>query len=433
MTRSTSTATQSRMLSRSEFYSMRAAHPDDAVALCSLARLIGSFGHLTDNIDKNSASIEMSRLVLDGRAQLDQSDLVFLTEHHQNQVVQACGTCKLGRMIAACWHRDLGRARTYTHTNRDLNSSPSELEYETFPKKAIEFGGNRVSPTYRNRRLGYYQTLSRLMFLKANHAWVNQVAGEIEWLCSSLRTVTIYEILKRLSKPDRTIDMTFGSEEFPPNGSMLRAFVEFAQNMSTADAWAEYLESRRALLDVYPFYEQVVRTLLGGIDYAEADQLRYANVNEDGQSPFLQRMLGGDAKQRRIFIYNHMMSFENRMFLGEVHPETVGAEMALKKARFIYNGRHDIMDAGAIYERRVAGQIDRCVVTQRASIKRLPRIVQESPLTVVLFPVGCSAGDFWTVLCAADSNGDDTLRVDENVHDFVSARGTELVEYAIVG
>ncbi len=95
----------------------------------------------------------------------------------------------------------------------------------------------------------------------------------------------------------------------------------------------------------YPFYESVVRPLLGGIDYDHADELRY----ED--SDLVTQLLGSTwDRQPPVQFPVHVLPEEVRDHLGEVRTITRRAQYSLEKYGFRRAPTLDLLDGGQYFE-----------------------------------------------------------------------------------
>lgn len=421
------------MIQSDTYYYFRTARQGDEHRLSLLAQQIGSFGHLTSDTTKNRSQVEDSEKIAAGRMRLDQADIIFITEKRTKNSNPMAGTCKLGRMAAACWSKVEGEQRRHHSSSKDMQdvvSDCTELQFEAWPLNAIEFGGNRVSPELRKQGVGAFQTAARLLFLKKNANSVRDMAGNISCLCSSLRTCTLYDYVH--SSEFKRMCLSTADEK---TWSSLAETV--GMSLSGEDSWLDAIRSvDKDKIDYYPFYEQVVRPLLGSISYDDADRYRYSNLDENGQSPFLQRMLGGTGKVRNIHLYIEMLRAEVRVLLGKVHSETVNAEKALLNAKFVHNGRFDILDAGPIYQRDVQDLV-RCISTRTYCIRPLSHTestkgVQDRSIVLdkaFFCPSKTSIKEFGAIYCLAHRDHDaGEILVDPSIYGCESLRGVAEVD-----
>ncbi len=98
----------------------------------------------------------------------------------------------------------------------------------------------------------------------------------------------------------------------------------------------------------YPFYEQVVKHLFGGLDYDTVDAYRYARSN--ARSPILDEFLDrrGDQPQARIMC--HLLPEELREQIGLVRDQTVGCRKNLERFGFNRVDKYDALDGGPYFE-----------------------------------------------------------------------------------
>lgn len=101
----------------------------------------------------------------------------------------------------------------------------------------------------------------------------------------------------------------------------------------------------------YPFYERFVRTLLNGIDYDAADELRYKD------QPILVEVLGelrsegrSAAMEAPVIVPMHALPEEVLSVFGTVRAETTPAMRALERYNFRPTTRHDFLDGGPYFE-----------------------------------------------------------------------------------
>jgi len=173
---------------------------------------------------------------------------------------------------------------------------PSEyLTFERLPEteSSFEFSSNCVLKPYRNDRIlrvGKFQTTSRILFLLMHHQHIADDIGDISFLFGNLLT------------------------QQKKDGGFL-------------------------------FYEKVVRPLLGGIPYKEADDRRYADAN------FLENLLlrrGNRHEGPQLPL--HLVDIAIGEKLGVVREETRGAEQALADFGFRQVDKFDALDGGRYME-----------------------------------------------------------------------------------
>jgi arginine/ornithine N-succinyltransferase beta subunit len=108
-------------------------------------------------------------------------------------------------------------------------------------------------------------------------------------------------------------------------------------NLLTADAGGKY-----------PFYEQAVKRLFGGLDYDTVDAYRYARCN--ARSPILDEFLDARGDQPRARILYHLLPEEIRQDLGKVRDKSVGCQKNLERFGFCRTDKHDVLDGGPYFE-----------------------------------------------------------------------------------
>lgn len=164
------------------------------------------------------------------------------------------------------------------------------LQFDNTDSKGLELAGNVVSPEFRRQGVGTFHTQARLLF------------------------VQMYEL---------------------PEIETL-----FADLLTTSDN------------DGYPFYEHVVKPMLGNLSYDEADDLRYSDreavADLLGSVRGSLKGVGGAAE-----IPLHVLPSEIVKRFGVVREETIGAKRILERYGFRRSEKFDLLDGGQFYSLRV--------------------------------------------------------------------------------
>jgi arginine/ornithine N-succinyltransferase beta subunit len=184
-------------------------------------------------------------------------------------------------------------------------------------------------------------------------------------------------------------------------------------NVLTADAGGKY-----------PFYEQVVRPLFGGLDYDTVDRFRYAR--SDARSPILDEFLDERGGQPRARIPCHLLPDGARRGLGQVRGESVGCRKNLERLGFSRADKYDVLDGGQYFETTLA-RLARTMQRQEYAVRRVHggAFAPTSP-RLTLAPAGRSMRAFCCGRAACLPRGDELL-VEQEVCEALRLRRDERV------
>ncbi|HZY84558.1 MAG TPA: arginine N-succinyltransferase, partial [Gemmataceae bacterium] len=167
-------------------------------------------------------------------------------------------------------------------------------------------------------------------------------------------------------------------------------------NVLTADAGGKY-----------PFYEQAVRPLFGGLDYDTVDAFRYARCN--ARSPVLDEFLDERGEQPRARLPCHLLPDAVRRGLGQVRGESVGCQKNLERLGFSRADKYDVLDGGQYFETTLA-RLGRAVGRQEHTVRcvRDGELAPASP-GLTLAPANRSMPSFCCARAACLPRGDELL------------------------
>jgi arginine/ornithine N-succinyltransferase beta subunit len=165
-------------------------------------------------------------------------------------------------------------------------------------------------------------------------------------------------------------------------------------NLLTPDAGGEY-----------PFYEQVVRRLLGGLDYDTVDAYRYARCN--ARSPILDEFLDERGDQPRARILYHLLPEDLRHNLGRVRDQTVGCQKNLERFGFGRVDKFDVLDGGPYYENTLA-RLERAAERREYLVRRVRagELRHDAP-RLTFAPAGRPMADFRCARARGRIEGDE--------------------------
>jgi arginine/ornithine N-succinyltransferase beta subunit len=157
---------------------------------------------------------------------------------------------------------------------------------------SLELAGLSVLPRHRGKKVARFLTQSWALFVLLYQEELRRRIGKIAYLCA---------------------------------------------NVLTADADGKY-----------PFYEQVVRPLFGGLEYDTVDAYRYARCN--ARSPILDEFLDARGDQPRASIPCYLLSESLRHDLGKVRDQSIGCQKNLERLGFSRTDKFDVLDGGQYFE-----------------------------------------------------------------------------------
>lgn len=278
---------------RFEFLLCRPAKLDDAEGLVKVAKA-AELPSQPPTLEGIKGIIELSTLTLDGRLKWRQGGLylaAFLNKKEAGDgVVECIGAGQIFLNFGGAWHeKDISR-RSVAADQR-VNQRFLVYQKHKTDEVIIELAGNSVLAEMRDRRIGRFITESRVLFLK--------IYGE--------------QIIDNLN-----IDS-----------------LNHAQVVSN-------LLTKNDVNGQYPFYENVVRPLVGGKEYSYVDEKRYDHI------PLLDDFLGSDDPEQEdgVSIPRHLLPKTIDDDIGLVREQTIGAEVALKRFGFHKDSKYDALDGG---------------------------------------------------------------------------------------
>src|SRR6185437_13345836 len=170
----------------------------------------------------------------------------------------------------------------------------------------------------------------------------------------------------------------------------------------------------------YPFYEQVVRPLFGGLDYDTVDAYRNA------RSAILDEFLDERGDQPRARILCHLLPDQLRQNLGKVRDESAGCRKNLERLGFCRTDKFDVLDGGQYFENTIA-QLDHTIkrreyVARCAHTWELPA---DAPRLTVA-PAGRSMSDFCSAQARCRIQGNQ-LFLEEEVYDALQMEHNQRV------
>lgn len=172
------------------------------------------------------------------------------------------------------------------------------------------------------------------------------------------------------------------------------SIVSLYANVLTADVAGQY-----------PFYEQVVRPLFGGLDYDTVDAYRYARCG--ARSPILDEFLDARGEQPRARILCQLLPEALRQGLGQVRDQSVGCRKNLERLGFARTDKYDVLDGGQYFE-TTPDRLDRTLARQEYTVRcvRDSELFSEAPVLTVA-PAGRPMPSFCCARVAAWVRGDE--------------------------
>jgi arginine/ornithine N-succinyltransferase beta subunit len=174
----------------------------------------------------------------------------------------------------------------------------------------------------------------------------------------------------------------------------------------------------------YPFYEQVVRPLFGGMDYDAVDGYRYARSG--ARSPILDEFLDERGEQPRARILCHLLPEGLRQDLGKVRDQSIGCRKNLEALGFARTDKYDVLDGGPYFETTI-GRLQRTLGPREYRV----RPVREGEIPAELPPMTIAPADRpMPSFCCARAAGrirGDALLLGEQACDALMLRPRERV------
>ncbi len=297
----------SRATSSKAHWMLLVARPARTEDVCSLERIASNvaIGNTRPDQDRIIKQIELSEQVLSNPSFPPRQGIIYLvTEMYKaGKPPKIVGHGKLQYAASASWQL---ATRARSHDNNSSVDVPV-LRYSSELTEALEIAGNAVLPAFRNMKIGKFQTFARVLF-----AVQHKMPG-VKLLFADLLT-------QRTSPAEATGKKNLGK----PAGNSYR----------------------------FPFYEQVVRPLLGNVEYDEADLRRYDDIDtSNGSCAFLNSHLGSQVLsdgrvESAVELVLHALPPSVLKYLGKVGKDTVGAEKSLRAIGFRESDKRDILDGG---------------------------------------------------------------------------------------
>ncbi len=325
-----------KVVDDAEQFRFLVARPAVHADLASILEIAGhvNLASMRSEKEKNQVCIEQSLRTLAGSLPWQQGLLFLSTDLFplDGGARQLAGNAKLQVGWGGCW-----RKRKHDRLfNFPGLQTWAEHEYLTYQPNAdneysLEFAGLSVLPSHQGKKISRFLT----------EAWV-------------LFVLLYQEELQR----------------------RIGTIASLYANLLTADAAGQY-----------PFYEQVVKRLFGGLAYDQVDALRYTRCN--ARSPILDEFLDERGDQPRACILYHLLAEDLRHNLGKVRDQTIGCQKNLERFGFGRVEKYDVLDGGQYFENTMS-KLDRHVERQEYVVRR----VRESELRpdaprLTIAPIGC--------------------------------------------
>lgn len=218
------------------------------------------------------------------------------------------------------------------------------LVYHSEPSGALEFAGNAVLRRFQSQGIGSFHTKARILFLLL----------------------------------------------FDPPGV----------NQIFADFLTMEVRGR------YPFYEEIVRPLLGDRDYDEMDALR--SEARGRRVELFDSHLGPTDDQHACEILLHALPPAIRDAFGLVRPESRAAAKALQRYGFTPCDKYDLLDAGQYMETSIAS-LRATHRTETLSVEKAPRSDPADNTETLVFAPRRGMAEFIAIRSAAIAAGHELL------------------------
>ena len=307
------------------------ARPAARTDLASVTEIAGhvNLASMRAEREKNELAIEQSIRTLAGDLAWQQG-LVLLSADLIPQgggPRELAGNVRLQAGWGGCWKKET-RARLFNFPGLRTWAEQETLTYQpnADDEYTLEFAGLAVSPDHQGKKISRFLA----------DAWALFVLLHQEELRRRVWTI-----------------------------------VSLYANLLTADADGRY-----------PFYERVVRPLLGNLDYHAADALRYARCG--ARSPFLDEFLDRRGGQPRASVPCHLLPDDIRAGLGAVREQTRGCQRNLERLGFARADKYDVLDGGQYFENTIE-RLDRRLSRQEYRARRArPGEVRRQAVRVTL-------------------------------------------------
>lgn len=268
--------------------------------------------------------VSISEETLHGAVPWDQGLVYLATEYHAPGIAEPMIA---GSCKLQCMVGACWALKPHVRwAHRRYRSQYDVLIYESERTYGLEMAGNVVLPRYQSQRIGTFHTQARLLFALIH------VREPMDHLYADLLT------------PDT-------------NG-------------------------------VYPFYEHVVKALIGNISYDQADRLRYEDVT------LLDALLGPNdvAREPACQFPIHILPEEIRSQFGTIREITQRAQRALERYNFKKINKFDFLDGGQYFS--LASEDLHRLPAVRDLRARLKPVLPDSTNFLTLVPAKRSMEEF---------------------------------------
>jgi arginine/ornithine N-succinyltransferase beta subunit len=332
----------------------RPAQPEDLESLLEIAKEVNLANTRADP-EAILRQIDISEKTLANAVSWDQGLLLLSTRlyDHENQSC-VVGNCKLQMMVDACWIK-VPRQRVGRMPARPrFRVEYDVLRYSSSKSAAMELSGNAVLQKYWGLGIGKFQIQARLLFLLTH--------------------------------------------EIP----------------SVACLEADLLT--RSVRKTFPFYERVVRAMVGNLEYDDADVLRYTDIG------FFESLLGPVGGEPAMHIPLHSLELEILEALGTVREQTKAVQAVLHSYGFRKSNKYDLLDGGQYYETGIddfkRASFDRDLLARKATH------VDEAWPMVATCPSKRPPAEFVALKCRANIDGN-SLYLPENIFTYLDVEKDE--------
>jgi arginine/ornithine N-succinyltransferase beta subunit len=265
---------------------------------------------------KNELTIEQSIRTLAGALAWQQGLMMLAADIHTevDEPAELAGQIKLQVGWGGYWQKK-SHDRLFNLPGLATWAQHAYLTYQPNPEDefALELAGLAVMPKHRGKNVARLLTQAWASFVLLHEQELRRRIGTITYLCA---------------------------------------------NVLTADAAGKY-----------PFYEQVVKPLFGGLDYDTVDAHRYARSN--ARSPILDEFLDARGDQPRASILCHLLSDDLRQDLGKVRDQSIGCQKNLERLGFTRTDKFDVLDGGQYFESTLA-RLDKATPRRTLAVRPVP-------------------------------------------------------------
>lgn len=246
----------------------------------------------------------------------------------------------------------------------NYRSTRTFLEYDKKDSHALEIAGNTVVNEYRGQRIASFQTAARMLFLHLNEI----------------------PLVKHL----------------------------FADLLTDRDEKG-----------AFPFFEDVIKPLLGGMDYDDADKKRYEH-RLSGEVPFLNAFFEDQAGQPPCRLIIELLPERVQRTFGIVKEDTKRARKSLERFGFKYNSKHDVLDGGLYVEASMETVKKRVLNSSKILTPKWLSVLPKESFWYTFAPNGRSPKDYICVRARAIDE-DDSLFVEKDVYQMLGLKPEDQV------